>query len=87
MDIYSEGLARITARKGVVFLTFTPLQGMSNVVGRFLIEQDNPDRHVTQMSIEDAKHINEDEREQIINGYLPHRRDPGTRIGQGVSDC
>lgn len=35
-DIYMEGLTRTNETGGVVFLTFTPLRGMSTVVLRFL---------------------------------------------------
>ena len=35
-DIYMEGLTRTNATGGVVFLTFTPLLGMSGVVSMFL---------------------------------------------------
>jgi phage terminase large subunit-like protein len=35
-DIYIEGLTRTNATEGVVFLTFTPLLGMSDVVRSFL---------------------------------------------------
>src|SRR5256885_4964431 len=45
-EIYSEGLTRTNATGGIVTLTFTPLQGMSEVVRRFLHEP-SPDRHVT----------------------------------------
>lgn len=36
LDIYSEGLTRTSETGGVVYLTFTPLQGWSAVVERFL---------------------------------------------------
>ena len=36
MDIYMEGLTRTNETKGIVYLTFTPLKGMSDVVMRFL---------------------------------------------------
>lgn len=38
MDIYMEGLTRTNATRGFVFLTFTPLFGMSDVVASFLGE-------------------------------------------------
>jgi len=38
IDIYSEALARIAAKGGLVYLTATPLLGMSAVVRRFLNE-------------------------------------------------
>lgn len=73
-DIYSEGLARITARRGMVWMTFTPLLGMSNVVSRY-IQEKSPDRHVTQMTIADAEHIPEEERQRIIDSYPVHERE------------
>ena len=73
-EIYSEGLTRTVATGGMVYLTFTPLKGMSGVVLRFLNEP-SPDRHVTQMTIDDALHISPTEREKIIAGYLPHERE------------
>ena len=74
LEIYSEGLTRTQATGGMVWLTFTPLLGMSDVVMRFLME-DNPDRCVTQMTIEDAEHYSAEERARIIAGYPAHERE------------
>lgn len=38
MDIYMEGLTRTNATGGMTMITFTPLLGMSDVVGMFLEE-------------------------------------------------
>jgi phage terminase large subunit-like protein len=38
MDIYMEGLTRTNATGGMVYLTFTPLLGMSDVVHMFVEE-------------------------------------------------
>jgi phage terminase large subunit-like protein len=38
MDIYMEGLTRTNATGGIVFMTFTPLLGMSDVVHMFVEE-------------------------------------------------
>lgn len=73
-DIYTEGLTRTNATGGIVFMTFTPLKGVSDVVKRFLME-DNPDRHVTQMTIDDAEHYSAEERARIIASYPPHERE------------
>lgn len=73
-DIYSEGLARIAARSGIVYATWTPLMGMSDVVRRFFSEN-SPDRALVQMSIEDAKHIAPEERQKIIDGFQEHERE------------
>ena len=73
-DIYSEGMARITATKGMVYVTFTPLKGKSEVVTKFL-DEDNPNRGVVTMTIEDAEHISPERYEEIIAGYRPHERE------------
>ena len=40
LDIYSEGRTRCVARSGIVMITFTPLQGMTDLVKLFLGEAD-----------------------------------------------
>lgn len=73
-DIYSEGLARIGDRAGMVFVTFTPLKGLSNVVTRYL-DEPSADRGTVTMSIDDALHITPENRAKIVEGYLPHERE------------
>lgn len=74
LDIYTEGLTRTNATDGIVFMTFTPLFGMSEVVRRFLMERSD-DRSDTNMVIEDAEHIKPDKRAQIIASYPAHERE------------
>jgi len=38
LDVYIEGLTRTNATQGLVWVTCTPLKGMSEVVSRFLVE-------------------------------------------------
>jgi phage terminase large subunit-like protein len=73
-DIYTEGLTRTNATRGMVYMTFTPLLGMSEVVRRFLDEH-SPDRNVTSMTIDDAEHYTDEERQRIIAGYPAHERE------------
>ena len=73
-DIYTEGLTRTNATHGIAWMTFTPLLGMTDVVGRFIMEQ-SPDRSVTQMTIEDAEHYTPEQRAQIIASYPEHERE------------
>lgn len=86
-DVYSELITRTNATKGKIFITFTPLKGVTSVVRRFLFDK-NEDRHVTQMTIDDAPHIEESEKQKIINSYLPHERDARTKgvpvLGSGL---
>jgi phage terminase large subunit-like protein len=74
MDIYSEGLTRISSTGGMVYSTFTPLLGMSDVCRRFLLEP-SPDRISINMTIDDAPHYSAEQREKIIAGYPPHERE------------
>lgn len=73
LDIYSEGKTRVQVKKGMVFLTFTPLLGMSNVVVRFLQEKP-PGSIVVQMTINDVTHYSEEQKAAIIAGYPEHER-------------
>lgn len=73
-DIYGECLTRVTATKGMMFTTYTPLKGDTTLTNRFLKEV-NPDRGYVTMTIHDAQHISPEERQKIIMGYAPHERE------------
>jgi len=73
-DIYTEGLTRTNATGGMVFITFTPLLGVTEVVRRFIVEK-QPGSHVTQMTIDDAYHYTPEQRAQIIASYKSYERD------------
>jgi phage terminase large subunit-like protein len=74
IEIYTEGVTRTNNCMGSVFLTFTPLLGMSSVVMRFM-EKKHPDRHITNMTIDDVTHYTDEQRAQIIASYPPHERE------------
>jgi phage terminase large subunit-like protein len=78
-DIYMEGLTRTNATGGMTFVTFTPLQGMSQVVRLFYPRPDTGDRAIVQMTIDDAKHLSPEQRESIIASYPAHEREARTR--------
>lgn len=67
-EIYMEALTRTNATGGYLVMTFTPLQGMSGVVKRF-VRETSPDRIMVNMTIDDALHIPPTERAKIINSY------------------
>lgn len=73
-EIYSEGTARIGDRDGLEYVTFTPMEGRSKVVMRFLDEY-SPNRGTVTMTIEDAEHLSPEQRQRMIDGYLPHERE------------
>lgn len=74
IEIYTEMLTRTNATGGLLYMTFTPLKGMSEVVRRFLLDP-SPDRHDTNMTIMDVSHISPEERERIIASYPAHERE------------
>jgi phage terminase large subunit-like protein len=78
IDIYTEILTRTNVNQGPIWITFTPLLGMSDTVGRFLLEQ-SADRHITTMTIDDVAHFTAEERKAIIASYPPHEREARTR--------
>jgi phage terminase large subunit-like protein len=78
IDIYMEGLTRTNVTQGPVWMTFTPLLGMSETVRRFLTDK-SPDRHVTTMTIEEAEHYTPEARQKIIDSYPVHEREARTK--------
>jgi phage terminase large subunit-like protein len=87
-DLYSEALTRTNATGGLVWTTFTPLKGMSEVVRMFYPRPNTPDRFIVMMTIDDALHIDAAQRARIIASYKPHERDARTRgipmLGSGA---
>lgn len=78
-DIYTECLARLTTTGGVIYITFTPLLGMTEVCDLFFPEPSSPSRGLVRMEIEEALHIPAEERQAIIDSYPPHERAARTR--------
>lgn len=76
LDIYTEVLTRTNATKGIVWITFTPLLGMSEVVRMFLdAKERTPDRADICMTIDDVDHYTQEERDRIIASYPAHERE------------
>jgi phage terminase large subunit-like protein len=78
IDIYTECLTRTNVRQGPVWITVTPLLGMSEVVTRFLMEQ-SPDRHLVTMTIDEVGHYSAEEKAKIIASYPAHEREARTK--------
>ena len=78
MEIYSEAITRFSSTGGMLYATFTPLLGMSEVCRRFLLEP-SVDRVSVNMTIDDAAHYSEAERIKVIAGYPAHEREARTK--------
>lgn len=74
IDIYMEGLTRTNTTLGPVYLTFTPLMGMSQTVMRFLIEK-VAGSVVVFMGIYDAQHYTKEQADTIVATYPEHERE------------
>jgi phage terminase large subunit-like protein len=93
-DIYIESLMRTMQTGsfggGIVLLTFTPLNGWSEVVDRFLNEQERrvSNRHVTQASWDDVPHLSESEKADMLAKLPAYQRDARTKgipqLGSGA---
>jgi hypothetical protein len=67
-------MARISAAKGILYMTFTPLLGMTGVVRAFF-EGGNPQRAIVMMGIEDVEHFTDEERAIVAANYPEHERE------------
>jgi phage terminase large subunit-like protein len=76
--IYTELLTRTNIGNKPVFMTFTPLLGISEVVRRFLHEK-SPDRYTTFMTIDDVTHYTPEEKQRIIESYPKHELEARTK--------
>jgi phage terminase large subunit-like protein len=78
ISIYTEALTRTNVGANPVWLTFTPLQGVSTVVKRFLHEKSD-DRHKVVMTIDDVGHYSDHEKKTIIASYPKHELEARTK--------
>lgn len=90
--IYTECLTRIATTDGLVYCTFTPLLGLSDVVLSFMPggkippdgivrdENGKPSRKfIVQINWEEVPHITEDMKEEMLSAYLPYEREARSR--------
>ena len=91
MDVYVEMLYRLMTTKGLIWTTFTPLLGRSEVVSSFL-EQDDKDaglaKYVVQAGWKDVPHLDEKEQQMLIASTPPYqvkaRTDGEPTLGVGA---
>lgn len=97
IDIYTECLTRImptspAAEKGIIMLTFTPLEGMTETVMQFMPGGRIPDhfdqRYIVQATWDDAPHLSDRDKKEILASYPPHQRDARSKgipqLGSGA---
>jgi phage terminase large subunit-like protein len=78
LDKFLEGLTRTNTgdngRPGMIFLTLTPLLGMTKVARRFHPRPTEDDSAIVRMGLKDAKHYSEEDIKNITATYEPHVR-------------
>lgn len=83
--IYSECLLRLMDRynPGIIYSTFTPLFGLSDVVTSFMpggrmppngVDRLNPQKFIIGVTWDDVPHLSEKEKEEILKSCLPYER-------------
>ena len=86
-DIFTQCVTRTADTGGIVAMTFTPEDGMTPVVHQFMHEI-KPGQHLTQATWDDAPHLTEEVKNQILAVYSPHEREMRTRgipiMGSGM---
>jgi phage terminase large subunit-like protein len=75
-DVYTEQLYRTVTTKGIVLVTFTPLQGMSDVVRGFLEPDSDEAREfkwVIQAGWKDVPHLDGEEKRALLASTPLHQ--------------
>lgn len=74
MDIHEQIVRGTIATRGKFIYTFTPEEGMTQVVNRFL--NDCPDSYaLIQAGWEDAEHITQERIDELLAEMMPHERE------------
>lgn len=93
LEIYTECLLRTMTNNGMLMLTFTPLQGMSETVMAFLPggqveEKRDGSKFVVMATWDDAPHLSEEVKEELWNSIPPFQRDARSKgvpqLGSGA---
>ena len=91
-DVFGEALIRLMTTNGIIFLTFTPLSGLTDVVVDFLDNSQETDslhpKHVTVCSWGDVPHITEAMKVEMLAATPPQLREARSKgvptVGSGL---
>jgi len=73
-EIFSQCITRTADTNGIVYMTFTPERGMTNVVSSFLNDL-KPGQSLITATWDDVDHLDEKTKEQLLAVYSPAERD------------
>lgn len=98
-SIYTECLTRLMDKynPGIIYCTFTPLFGLSDVVMSFLpdgafpqdgVSYKNPYKFVINVDWAEVPHLDEEQKKKILSAYSPHEREARSKgipsLGSGA---
>ena len=69
-EIFSQCITRTADTDGIVYMTFTPESGMTQVVSSFLNEL-KPGQSMVTATWDDVKHLDSKTKEQLLAVYSP----------------
>lgn len=92
MDVYTEQLLRTMMSNGMVMLTFTPLQGVSDVVLAFLpdgkLQEQESKKFVVMATWDDAPHLSDEAKAELWESIPAYQRDARSKgipqLGSGA---
>jgi len=73
-DVYSQYIRGTLSTKGILFITFTPEEGVTKVVHGFINDL-KPGQALIRATWDDAPHMNHDRREQMLASIPAHQRE------------
>lgn len=84
--IFSEAQTRILTSHGIVFVTFTPLLGQTELVDHFMKGGDGI--YIRGASWDDAPHLSKADKDRLASSYRDHEREARTKgipmMGEGA---
>lgn len=91
-DIYFECLLRTMETAsfggGMLLITFTPINGWTEIVGMFLDEKQSSGRFSVTATWDDAPHLSEKTKQELFDSLPPHQRDARSKgvpsLGSGA---
>lgn len=86
-DIMTQCLTRQIDNPGIMYMTFTPEEGMTAIVTQFMHDL-KPGQSLINATWDDAPHLTEEKKKQILEALPPHERDMRSKgvpmVGQGL---
>lgn len=92
MDVYGEGLIRLMTTNGIMLLTFTPLQGVTELVMSFLDNSQETEsefkKYVQVVSWDDVPHLTQEIKDKMLASTPPQLREARSKgtptVGEGL---